>query len=70
MKKTVTYSKDAHLHIRVDKNDLRLWKADAKKKGLQLTAMTIRALNRELFFPAETTTDSMVQTVVFEGKRK
>lgn len=45
MKKKVTYSKDAHLHIRVDKNDLKRWKERARQWEIPLTVYAIRALN-------------------------
>lgn len=45
MEKKVTYIKDAHLHIRVDRDDLERWKESAKKCAVDLTTYVINMLN-------------------------
>lgn len=45
MEKKVTYVKDAHLHIRVDRDDLERWKETAKKCASDLTSYVINTLN-------------------------
>jgi len=45
MKRTVRYSKDANLNIRVDRADLSRWKRMASKRKTTLTSLVIAALN-------------------------
>ncbi len=48
MEKKVTYVKDAHLHIRVDSDDLMKWKTLARIMRVDLTTYVINTLNSQL----------------------
>ena len=45
MKKKVTYTKDAFLHIRVDSVDKKVWEAMARKWNVTLTKFVIACMN-------------------------
>ena len=46
MEKRIRFVKDAHLHIRVDKDDLKRWRLAARRHKLSLTQYAIKKLNQ------------------------
>ena len=47
MEKRIRLVKDAHLHIRVDKDDLKRWKTEARRHKMSVTEYAIRKLNEQ-----------------------